>query len=250
MSEQEQHDHLEFNDGLGDLLREKRPGRKGLHRSVWIAAGVVILVVLLFGVAFKWGTKILFKAKVATAHIAVPDSDASKVDTENKRLIHEMDALLAQASSNVSREDDVSSPAPVPSAKSVSHSSKSAVHHSKKSVPKIVHAAPISRPAPKSASVKKSSVPLPSKSVVARSPKRAPIVLKGALLKVVAGTFNSHGEAIEIETRLKKLGYPVYIKDQGSSWVLQVGAFRNTAVAEGMVADLQRKGFNASIVTP
>lgn len=228
MSEQQQHDHLEFNDGLGDLLREKRPGRKGLHRSVWIAAAVVILVVLLFGVAFKWGTKILFKAKVPTTHIAVSDSDASRVDTENKRLIHEMEALLAQASSNVTPEGDVSSPAPAPSPKSVSHSSKSAVHHSKKSVPKIVYAAPISRPAP----------------------KPSPIVLKGGLVKVIAGTFNSHAEAIEIETRLKKLGYPVYIKDQGSSWVLQVGAFRNTAVAEGMVADLQRKGFNASIVTP
>ncbi len=242
MSEQEQHDHLEFNDGLGDLLREKRPERKGLNRSAWIAAGVVFGVVLVFGIAFKWGTKMLFQAKVATVQVVNSDGDVAKVDAENRRLIHEMEALLAQASSNVANETAVES-APAP--KAAEPVSKPARRPAKKVVPKIVHTAPISQPA------KSVSVPTPravvSKAIVVPVAKRGPV---GGLIKVSAGTFSTRSEALEIELRLKKLGYPVYIKENGSSWILQVGAFRNATVADGIVADLQRKGFNASIVTP
>jgi cell division septation protein DedD len=242
MSEQEQHDHLEFNDGLGDLLREKRPRSKGINRSVWIAAGAVVAVVVGFGIAFKWGTKMLFRAKVATVQVVNSDGDVAKVDAENRRLIHEMEALLAQASSNVANESAVES-APVP--KVAVPVSKPARRPVKKVVPKIVHTAAISQPA-KPVSVPKPR-PVVSKAVVVPVAKRGPI---GGLIKVSAGTFNTHGEALEIALRLKKLGYPVYVKEHGSSWILQVGAFRNATVADGIVADLQRKGFNASIVTP
>ncbi|NBV84355.1 SPOR domain-containing protein [bacterium] len=240
---EQQHDHLEFNDGLGDLLREKKPDLKSSRSSLWIAILAVACVVVIFGVAFKLGTSMLFRAKVGSTPAQVSKTDVASVDSENKKLIRDMEALLLQASANVSGDSEPSgnlASAPKPESQPKSHGQ-----------PKIVQrgAPVVSKPRPKIVR----SVPVVSRTVVVAKPAARSVSVATTslqpLIRVSAGTFASKSEAAEIEGRLKSLGYPVYVKEHGTGWMLQVGAFRNRSVADEIVATLQRKGFNAAIVS-
>jgi cell division septation protein DedD len=234
--------NLEFNDGLGDMLREKRSLTPNINRSLIVAISIIIVAVTVFSVAFKWGTRFLFKPQ-SNAVVVTNQIKSGSVDKENQALIKEMEALLAEASANV--ETPATPAAAVVPATAKPEAVKApvpgkAIVAEKRPVPKKQI-----EPAPAP------SKPLPPKAVVHVTPKLAPPVQhSGPLYRVFAGTFSTHAEATLTASQLKSAGYPVFVKNESGIFLVQVGAFGNTTVANSLTAELVRKGYKAYTMAP
>jgi cell division septation protein DedD len=234
MSERQDHEQLEFNDGVGDMLRERRSGPKSINRSAFTAGLIVLFAVIVFAGLFKLGAKTLFQGASSPSVVVPVDQVAvAKVDSENQKLIKEMEALLSQASANVSIETDQKQTAPTVDSRPQPVNSR----------PKTEPAVAIKAYTPAAVEpVRKKKKP-----VVVRREPRPKVATK--LHYVNAGSFSGRPDASALSERLKTVGYPVYIKESGDGFIVQVGVFRSRTEARHLVADLQSKGFNAALIT-
>jgi len=266
-------DDLEFNDGFGDMLREKRTAEKKDGSLLFLGATIVVGVACFAGV-LTWGTRYLTRSIQESVPVQTSRHDSETVDRENRQLIKEMEKLLAQASGNVT----------VDGGQSVTVSSNNGVKRSDK-----LRVSPVSVSGAHSAVVppkkteNSAQAPLaavPSKAVVRPIGKRAANLThasqKGVaqradrqarqsqltatrvpkppvgrpLFRVIAGLYGTQAEASTAASALRMSGYPVYYIQRDARVGIQVGAFKSESVAESVATALRRNGYSAAVIKP
>jgi cell division septation protein DedD len=205
-------DNLEFNDGLGDLLREKEDRQFSLRRTVTVLLLFVLVVFLVLFVTVKLGTRFLFtptdtESTVQTAKI---DNDALVRElAEMERLMSEKKAVNPEAATKVT--------APV-----------------------------VSKSVKKETVVRKASVVSAKKEARVTSKKRS------VPHKVIVGTFSDEKNALVLKTELKKQGIDAFVWDRhvdNRDWhAVQAGAFATQEAAQRFAALLRKKGYPAYVL--
>ncbi|OGC22093.1 hypothetical protein A2291_07085 [candidate division WOR-1 bacterium RIFOXYB2_FULL_42_35] len=69
-----------------------------------------------------------------------------------------------------------------------------------------------------------------------------------AYYKVIAGVFKDRSNSVRLVNQLKEKGFATYLKQVGSSWLVQTGAFLQKAQAVNLQNMLKTKGFSAALV--
>jgi len=211
-------DNLEFNDGLGDLLREKEARQFSIRRTVTVLALFVVVVFLVLFVTVKLGTKFLF-TPADTAETVQTD----KIDHDALlRELAEMEHLMAEKAAAKATPDAV---AAVPTKV-----------QAKKSVP-VATAKPAATthraPAAKKIIVKKSQV-------------------NSVPHKVIVGTFADVKNAKGLQYELKKQGVEAFVWDRhvdNRDWhAVQAGAFATQEAAQRFASVLRKKGYPAYVL--
>ena len=252
------HDNLEFNDGLGDLLREKESRQFSIQRTLIVLVVFVVVVFLVLLATVKFGTKFLFTSTDKTATVQTQDIDSDALVRE----LAEMERLMAQKKGSHATSDAVvaeATPTPpvkaiVPPAKTSTPTVNAAPVAPKpvvKEVPKVV-AKPVVKDVPKvvlkpvvkevpkgvSKPVVKEVPKGVSKPVVKDIPKvvskpvavSKPAAIKRDLqpkpqgvfpYKVIVGTFSNKTNALSLKDELKKHGVDAFLWERhtdGQDW--------------------------------
>ncbi len=238
MSDKQQ-SNLEYNDGLGDMLREKKTSGANLNRSILIASSIVAVSVVAFALAFKWGTDLLFSTAQKPIVVTHQTSREREIAQENKALIKEMEALLARASADVSH----------PTA-------------TLNSVPRAPEMKPPVSSAPKASGVARTApahgVKLSGKSQVLsvnKIPNPAQVhpsnnKASKALYRVMSGPYTSRLDANVVSGKIQAAGYGAYVKAESNGFFVQAGAYSTPETSAAVVSQLSRRGISASVVSP
>ncbi|MFC1752112.1 SPOR domain-containing protein [Thermoproteota archaeon] len=97
MNTQEKHqDELEYNDGLGDLLREKEQRRFSWSKTMIVLLSFVVIVFLLVSISFDFGKRLFQKRlQVSQQEIQIEHEMLTKeavIDEQTDKLIQEIEA--------------------------------------------------------------------------------------------------------------------------------------------------------------
>jgi cell division septation protein DedD len=219
-------DNLEFNDGLGDLLREKESRQFSFQRTVIVLGVFVLVVFFVLFVTVKLGTRFLFAPDPAsTAQTEKIDHDALL------RELAEMEHLMAEKKNAAVTTESVTTESVVTA-----------------SVPAVPVVAPVTK---KEAVAKPAPAPaktiVPTKRIVVKKPTAALLPYK-----VIVGTFAELKNATEFQKELKKQGIESFVWDRqvdGRDWhAVQAGAFATKESAQRFVAALIKKGYPAYVL--
>jgi cell division septation protein DedD len=245
-------ENLEFNDGLGDLLREKESRQFSLKRTLIVLVVFVAVVFVVLLLTVKVGTKFLFSPtdKINTVKTEDIDSDALVRElAEMERLMAEKKAqesplemavtpsaqtpakVEAEPSSREATRAPLQPPVPAKSKAPVPTKAKDAEvvpvtipAKSKATVPakaKDAEVAPVKKGAPVSEvpvkAVSPAAKPVPKPTVSVTIQKPSPAVKKSAPIfpyKVIVGTFSEVENARVLQTELKQQGIEAFLWDR------------------------------------
>jgi len=218
-------DEFEYNDGLGDLLREKE--RREFSWLKTIIVLITFIFVIFFCLTFLFNlSKSIFlvdgpgehrsqELESSTTHGRSFEEQIAQIEKENMALIGDIDDYL--------KEEEKSKATSKTSSKK---SSKSSPVQAKKVTPK-----PVNTTSTDSPNVSKSALPH----------------------KVIAGSFTTRTNANALAKQLKNMGVDSFIytvEVKGTTYYrVQAGAFKTSAEAKQHVADLKTKSIDSYIIT-
>ena len=250
MSDHDQ-EQLEYNDGIGDLLRNKDP-----RKFSWLKTGITFILFIVgvfvtLNFLFSYGKSVLTSPSDQKAGALQENfqSDFDKIEANNADINTEIEKSLENIP-----------PTPVV-----------AVKPPVKTIPKVVPVAPkVAGAVVKPAEIKKVEVkkvaevkPVIVKEVIVKKEiakkevkKEVKVVSKkatGTPYKVISGSFDSAEKAKAQKEALIKKGYPAFTKaitENGkTTYQIQSGAFSTNKKAAQFKADLDKIGF-ASVIAP
>lgn len=234
-------DNLEFNDGLGDLLREKEGRQFSVRRTVTVLVLFVVVVFFVLFATIKLGTRFLFKAPAAIETVQTDKIDHDALLRELAEMEHLMaekkGAAVATASATATRSATATA--------AVSEKEPTRVIPvSKPVVPVTKPAAPVATPA--APAVVPKHLPTAKKVVVKKSPVNA------MPHKVIVGTFADLKNADALQRDLKKQGIDAFVwarhVDNREWHAVQAGAFATQESAQLFAAALRKKGYPAYVL--
>jgi len=217
-------DQLEYNDGIGDLLRNK-----DTRKFSWIKTSIT-LVLFIIGVfatlnfLFSFGKSAVTESKTDIPAIAQEpiQEDSAQVEQKNEEASPEM------------------TPPVVPAQEPVKEVAKEIVKKEVVKEPPKVVVKEVAKPSPKE--VAKSVKPAQASSQVAK-----------VKFKVISGSFDTPAEAKVQKENLAKKGYPSFTKtvvDNGKTvYQIQSGAFSSKTKATRLKKELEKKGFTSLIIS-
>ncbi len=237
-------DNLEFNDGLGDLLREKESRQFSIQRTMIVLVVFVAVVFVVLLATVKLGAKFLFTSMDKPATVQTTDIDSDALFRE----LAEMERLMAQKKESQATSDAVATQAqptsaikgvvpptkkenPVATINSIAVAPKNVVQD----VPKVAsrHPVVVSQPAAIKKSIK-------------------PKLEVGFPYKVVVGTFSNKTNALALKSELKNQGIDAFLWERdsdGQRWhAVQAAAFSTQDSAQRVAAALRKKGYPAYVL--
>jgi len=281
-----QDDDLEFNDGLGDLLREKEKHRFSWLKTVLVMGVLVALILLVLVLIFSVAKSFLVKTPDPSSEVAFQQLQKVEKDLE---LADGVNTLAEDSSSKNAAQAKTPTAAATPKTqdqvKPVAQATKQVpAPAAQVSAPLPTPPKPVVAPkvvAPKPApTTKPARVVSTSKEVAKSEVKSAKKVTKskktqkvekqkhekakankkqekhtvatspksGTPFKVVVGHFSSAEQVKETKHKLQDSGYFSFTASVKNSYSAQVGAFKTQAEAQKLVSSLKAKGFSAKIV--
>lgn len=251
-------DRLEFNDGVGDMLRPKEKEGFGWFSTVLIVGLSLIVILLSFWISFNVGKKIFLKESKPDQLLDQSDWDSTpKMDASVEDNTHA--AAPEPASQDKPKEagseellppektkpEPAARPMPKPAKVEIT---KPAPVAAAKPAPK-----PVAKTTPASVEPVAEAVVEKSKPVVHASAKPKAAAVNGAtLLKVVAGSFADRDGAKNLVTELSAKGVPSFVWAQQVSsktiYRIQVGAFQSSQKADALVEKLKGLGYDAYVL--
>lgn len=230
-------DRLEFNDGVGDMLRPREKEGFGWFSTVLIVGLSLIVILLSFWISFNVGKRIFLKD---TGPVAADEGvwDLPEPAERSSELASEADQEATAAPERPDEEllppEKAEYTAPAPKKTSPA--------------PAKPVAAPISAPAPAAVSAAKLAAAAPVPAPVA---KISPLP-SAHLKRVIVGSFPMTGDAQQMVADLKGLGIPSFVRTEmvGSKklYRVQAGAFSTTEKASSLVNRLKQLGYDAFIM--
>ncbi len=255
-------EQLEYNDGIGDLLRNK-----DTRKFSWIKTGVT-LILFIIGVfatlnfLFSYGKSILSKPVDKKTEVLNEQfqSDFNKIEDANTKTNQEIDAPATPATD-----------LPTPAAENLEEQKS----NTKSGVKLISKSAPQSTPAitpEKAVTVTKPEVKLAPKPIINISKsdhkkpeikeiktitatlKKEPKATKksGSPFKIISGSFDNIKSANDLKVTLTQKGYPSFIKTISQNgkplYQVQSGAFSSKAKATQFKTALDKHGVTSAIV--
>lgn len=235
-------DDLEYNDGLGDMLREREREEFSWVKTSFSAVSIVIVVLIVFIVGFQFA-KFTLARKAAKSHLiakpsTVPvtreeiDSEIAKIEEQNNSITGNI-ATSATESVSMDGIPTATSEPPLSAAKPVVAVAPKPTLPKPMSPPKPAVVTPVK---PNTAVVAPTSVP----AAVSRD------------FKVIAGSYATRETAQAQAIELAKARIPsfIWVSDTGGRPIyrVQVGAYPTQAQAEASVAEFSRKGISAVVV--
>ncbi len=242
-------DNLEFNDGLGDLLREKESRQFSIRRTLIVLGVFVAVVFVVLLVTVKLGTKFLFTSTNTANTVQTEDIDSDALVRE----LAEMERLMAQKKASQSTTADVVVTEKVPTPESKTTAPATAT-------PKPAEPA---KPAPP----KQVPQPKPVVQAVPKTASRVPAVISKPVAikkdikqqsqvafpyKVIVGTFSDRTNALSLQSELKKQGVEAFLWDRYTDdqrwYAVQAAAFPTSGSAQRFAAELRKKGYPAYVL--
>lgn len=233
----EKPDHLEYNDGVGDLLREKERHPFSWVKTLTTMGALLILVVLGLILAFMAG-KVLFSNTRAT-HPSAVEEKLTPVESE----VPAVKSPVVPSAAVPVKEVEAPSPSPAPAPK------KPVV---KKTVAVAAKPAPVAKPVTvakpvPSAAAQSKQVPLP----IVSEPTH-PVSPAVFSYKLVAGKFADPVQAKALVKSLSDKGISAFTwvekTPSATMVVVQVGAFDTQAKAAEAVKRFEKKGLSLSVI--
>ena len=208
-------EELEFNDGVGDVLKEKEAYSFSWKKTISVLSiGLVGIILITFSI-LEIGKLVLdFDEKPS---VPATITEITDVDDVMSGLDDNSWEVLPEVKSTMISDETVK---PVEAPKTIS----------------------ISKPI-----VAKVAPPVPT---VKEPVKAAPA--KNVVYRVIAGSFSQYSNAANELKRIKQFGFDGYVwsltsPTNGVSYKVQVGAFKNRAAADALVAKLKTKKVNSYI---
>lgn len=215
-------DPLEFNDGVGDMLRfGKRRKRKWWRLPLLIIVGLFILSIS-FVLSYELG-KILFLPKTDTKTF-VPDSvkEPQFDQLEEEFAYKEKKTTTKEPTKNVKSQETIT---------------KNAEKQKTKEI------------------IKNKEEKIPTKSVQKAKPKTKETNTtknvinntKETTYKVIIGGYSKKEKALEEARSLLDKGFSAYVWQSGSLWKIQIGSFKSKENAEALKKKAADAGHPAAI---
>ncbi len=242
-------DNLEFNDGLGDLLREKESRQFSIQRTLIVLVVFVAVVFVVLLATVKLGTKFLFTSMDKPSTVQTTDIDSDALVRE----LAEMERLMAQKKESQATSDAVATEAqPTPAIKGVVPPAKKgnpvATVNSIAVAPKPVVPKNVVQDVPKVASRHPVVVSQPAAIKKQIKPK----LEVGFPYKVIVGTFSNKTNALALKSELKNQGIDAFLWERdadGQRWhAVQAAAFSTQDSAQRVAAALRKKGYPAYVL--
>lgn len=252
-------EEFEYNDGLGDMLREKEQREFSWTKTSTTVVVIVIVVILSFFLGFNMIKKMMSKGADTT--VAIPElskadvqANVDKMEEENSKLINKIQEELANRKETpaiskpmmkkpVVKEPEVKKQAPV-KVNSIKVNEVVKEPTPKKSTPVIV------KEMPKDPYLENLETMKPVFT------KKVPVekMDDGMALpyKVIAGSFKSKQNAINYKATLIKQGMDAFVWGQdikGVKWYrVQVGAFKDYKTAKLRMENMKTKGYSVYVL--
>ena len=103
MSEKLTPDDLDYNDGLGDMLQDKKPPVNTM-RFIWMTVILLLVAIFSFGVSFYLGKKILTRTLGQSGNKPSFKTDLqttiTTIKTENERILHKISQETSPSASS------------------------------------------------------------------------------------------------------------------------------------------------------
>ncbi len=245
-------ERLEFNDGVGDMLRPREKDGFGWFSTLLIIALSVLVIIISFWISFNVGKKIFLKEAPAPKvesplweEVPATPENAAPPATAPAAEKAPAEELLPPSQPSVKPVENVAPPVPAvkPVPAQVAPALKPQVQNvqaQNKPVP------PAPKPAPV-VTIPKPTVPAPRPAAVVPIAKPSKV-----LMRVIAGSFSDAAGAQQLANMLTQKGIPsfVWAHALGDKTVyrVQAGAFGYAERAEAMVSHLKNLGYDAYIM--
>ncbi len=262
-------DEREYNDGLGDLLREKERREFSWAKTAVVMTVLILVIFMGLVLVFSVGKTVL--NKLSGKDQTIPEKvfqDIEKVEKEMTPSEGDIQNETSHVAATPNIENPSEESAPVSSPKPASKpepksepkpehkpESKPVKEHSVTKVTpkpvKLVHVEPVhSEPVVPAAPKKphKTWVPPVSKKAVETASK---VAIKGTPYKLIAGSFTTRQGAMNLQSKLKSQSIETYYwksEGEGPQFHIQVGAFATPKEAEKYAAILRKKGFSPVVL--
>jgi len=227
--DQENQENLEYNDGIGDLLRNKDTSKFSWIKTILTLVLFVIGVFVTLSYLFNYGKTMLVTSNTppntqSTQETTSFQEQYQSIEEENKTLINEIEQSIKTVSTT-----------PLPTSTEISKE----VTQVTKEIPKETRKE-IIKETPK------------EKAVIKKTPKAIVKETKVATpFKVIAGSYESITNAKTQKQLLEKKGYAPFIKTTTQNGVtqyqVQVGAFKTHATATAFKSKLDHQNMPAFI---
>jgi cell division septation protein DedD len=242
---------LEYNDGLGDLLREKEKREFSWIKTIVVMVLLIGLVFLGLMLTFMIGKSLLDRgSKGQVPESVMKNLEKMEKDMENGFEPKDASGNFKAATANTASPAKPATPAPAVQPKPIVAQPAPVKPAPVKPAPapaapaKPIEHKPQPKPAPKAA-----PAPKPVEKKIAK-PAAKPVSSADTSFKVLLGKFPTQDEARSLQKRLKAQNIDAFVwfSAQDSSYVVQIGAFRNGREAEAAVTRFREKGYNPFIL--
>jgi cell division septation protein DedD len=240
---------LEFNDGVGDMLRPREKEGFGWLSTLLIIVLSLLVIVISFWISFNVGKKIFLK-----------ETPEPKIDTQLWEPLPEgseeggalpTDTPASESPAPASEaSEELKPPASAPKTEAAPKPEIIAPKAPAAPAPKVEAPAPAAaKPAPavKTVTAPKPAVVMPKPAAVAVTSKPSKV-----LMRVIAGSFNDMESARRHVQELSQKGIPGFVWNHSIAdrtvYRVQVGAFSYSERADAMVQKLKTLGYDAYIM--
>ena len=223
MSEEERKEkdkNLEYNDGLGDLLKEKEKYVFSWPKTIIVVIIIIGIILVALSIIFSWG-----KTKIIEENVLIKKSAPTKSTLLEKTQKHKIKQKTPPKKSSSSKKDKVKQ-------------TKKADLNQKKH--------------PKSHPQKKGKTNLKVLSSKTSSIHYQAVIKKHPY-KVITGTFKTKENALKQKRNLQKNGFDAFIwisynKKKTKFYKVQSGAFATKKEAKKYQKKISLKGFQSYII--
>ncbi|MBT3260821.1 SPOR domain-containing protein [bacterium] len=208
-------DELEYNDGLGDMLREKESHEFSWTKTMTTSLAILVIVLLVLILIFSLGKKAFFSSE-----------DQKQPITQTATITY---------SEIIEEEETLPTKEEIQQEISEIKSSLESIQAEEEKPTKAIVMAPTQ-------AIKTTT---PAKKTVAAVPQKA-------IYKVIAGTFSDYKNAKTFQKQLAKKQISSFIRNSNLKnkklYQVQIGAFKTYQQASQHIKTIKRKGFSSYII--
>jgi len=234
---------LEYNDGLGDMLREKDAKKAvGIGKIVMMVVSILIIVILFGGLSYKLGKKILVKKQHKVRHLEKLNQNdialrINQIENEHKKVLKKIEADFANKRLESKPKAVIQPSSNVASNNQIATASVATVNV---------------KPEKKVEKSDEKSVPVVEKRVEKKVFHKAVREAEIYPYKVIVGTFKNLNNAQQfrkaLNTRNIETCLKVLLRHNGEKiYQVQAAAFAKEVEAAQLVKTLKAQGIDAFI---
>lgn len=239
MEKETHEEEFEYNDGLGDMLREKESREFSWIKTSTIVIAIIIFVLGAFIISFNLGKKLISQKNT---NIPIPpisqeeiQAKLEKIEQDNNELVNKIEQEMKEEASKGYLEPEETTQVKTTDLKEDTYTAEP------------ITAEPSVKDAPKKAAVDSKTAP-----ATIKTKKDMPQSIKPHPYKVIAGAFTKKENALNYTKQLKAKGIDSYIwttriKDT-LYYRIQVGAFKDMKQADSFKQEVSKKGFDAYVL--